>query len=128
MLTVNELRGRIDAGLAAPAQVRLEGFPPLSFGAKPFFVMVARGDEATLLLPRDGRVLRGSPPPAIIEALAGVSLAAAELRSVLAGCGSMMNKALGGGITSTAPGWVDTLAQPFTSVTVSCTAKSPCCV
>lgn len=91
-----KLRGRIDAGLAAPAQVRLEGFPPLSFGAKPFFVMVARGDDATLLLPRDGRVVRGSPPPAIIEALAGVSLGAEDLRSVLAGCGLVSGAAAGG--------------------------------
>lgn len=90
------LRGRIDAGIAAPAQVRLEGFPPLSFGAKPFFVMVARGNEATLLLPRDRRVLRGSPPPAIVEALAGVSLGAADLRSVLAGCGLGSGAAAGG--------------------------------
>lgn len=90
------LRGRIDAGLAAPAQIRLEGFPPLNFGAKPFFVMVARGNEATLLLPRDERVLRGSPPAAIVEALAGVPLGPAELRAVLTGCGLISGDASAG--------------------------------
>ena len=38
-------------------------------------------------LPRDERVLRGSPPAAIVEALAGVALTPAELRAVVAGCG-----------------------------------------
>ena len=90
------LRGRIDAGLAAPAQIRLEGFPPLNFGAKPFFIMVARGHEATLLLPRDARVLRGSPPAAIVEALAGVPLGPAELRGVLTGCGLISSEASAG--------------------------------
>ncbi len=91
-----KLRGRIDAGLAAPDQIRLEGFPPLNFGAKPFFVMVARGNDATLLLPRDERVLRGSPPAAIVEALAGVPLGPADLRAVLTGCGLISGEASAG--------------------------------
>jgi hypothetical protein len=81
------LRGRIDAGLASPARVRLEGFPPVVYGSKPFFILVATGDRATLLLPRDDRVLRDAPPAAIVEALAGVALGPADLRAVLAGCG-----------------------------------------
>lgn len=80
------LGGRIDAGLAFPSGIRLELFPPLSFG-KPAIILAARDDNATLLLPRDNRVLRGARPDEIVEALAGVPLTAAELRSVLSGCG-----------------------------------------
>ena len=79
-----KLRGRINAGLAAPDDIVLEGLAP--FG-KPAFVLSGRAGEATLWLPRDERVLRGSPPAAIVEALAGVALTPAELRAVVAGCG-----------------------------------------
>lgn len=76
------LRGRISAGFAAPSEVRLEG---IAFG-RPVFLLVARRGEATLLLPRDDRVVRGAAPEAIIEALAGVALTPAELRAAVAGC------------------------------------------
>ncbi len=80
-----KLRGRVDAGLAAPDEIRLEGRAP--FG-RPVFILVARdAANATLWLPRDNRVLRDAHPAAIVEALAGVALAPDELRSVLAGCG-----------------------------------------
>ncbi len=79
-----KLRGRIDAGFAAPADLRLEGVAP--FG-KPVFVLVARGDQATLVLPRDNRVLRTARPAAIVEALAGVALGPNEMRWAVAGCG-----------------------------------------
>lgn len=82
-----KLRGRIDAGFVAPSDIRLEGVAP--FG-KPVFVLVARGDRATLVLPRDQRVLRDATPAAIVEALAGVPLGPAELLSVVAGCGLAM--------------------------------------
>jgi outer membrane biogenesis lipoprotein LolB len=82
----NRLAGRIDAGLAAPASIRLELFPPLSFG-KPAFILAARDENATLLLPRENRVLRGATPEQIVEALTGVPLGGAELLSVLSGCG-----------------------------------------
>jgi hypothetical protein len=82
-----KLRGRIDAGFAAPADLRLEGVAP--FG-KPMFVLVSQNERATLVLPRDGRVLRGAPAAAIVEALAGVPLGPAELRAVVAGCGLTM--------------------------------------
>lgn len=77
------LRGRVTAGLSSPANIRLEG---VAFG-RPIFILVARDDDATLLLPRDDRVVRNAPPAAIIEALAGVALTAAELQSAVAGCG-----------------------------------------
>lgn len=82
-----KLAARIDAGFAAPSQVRLEGYPRVSFGGGPFFVLVANGADATLVMPRDRRVLRGEAPGAILEALAGVALEPADLRTLAAGCG-----------------------------------------
>jgi hypothetical protein len=82
-----KLRGRIEAGLAERSRIRLDGFPPVMFGGKPFFTLVGEGNEATLVLPRDERVLRGATPVDIVEALAGVPLAPDDLRRVLAGCG-----------------------------------------
>jgi outer membrane lipoprotein-sorting protein len=79
-----KLRGRVDAGFAAPARARLEGIAP--FG-KPVFILVADGDKGTLVLPRDERVLRDAPPEQIVEALAGVRLGADDLRTILSGCG-----------------------------------------
>lgn len=79
-----KLRGRIDAGLDAPDRIVLEAVAP--FG-KPFFVLAAGGGDSLLVLPRDGRYLRGAAPAAIVEAITGVSLDPAELRMVLAGCG-----------------------------------------
>lgn len=83
----DRLRGRVDAGFSEPGRVRLEGRPPaLAFG-RPYFILVSRGSEATLLLPRDRRVLTGEPAEAIIEALTGVALTPDELRAALGGCG-----------------------------------------
>jgi hypothetical protein len=77
------LRGRLLGGVAAPASVRLEALAP--FG-QPIFIFVAMGDQATLLLPRDGRVLQGGRPDAVLEAVAGVPLAATDLETTLTGC------------------------------------------
>ena len=44
----HRLRGRLSAGVAAPASVRLEAVAP--FGP-PLFIFVAMGDDAALLLP-----------------------------------------------------------------------------
>lgn len=82
-----KLAARIDAGFAAPARLRLEGYPRINFGGRPFFVLVSSGGDATLLMPRDARVLRGAPAPAVVEALAGVPLGPADLRALVAGCG-----------------------------------------
>ena len=79
-----KLRGRIDAGFAAPGRARLEGVPP--FGRK-VFVLVAQDGKGTLVLPRDERVLRDAPPDQIVEALAGVALGPDALRTAVAGCG-----------------------------------------
>lgn len=79
----NRLRATIDAGFATPAKVRLEFPAP----GKPIFTYVAVGDDATLVLPREGRVLRHAPPAATLEALAGVALDPEDLRTIVAGCG-----------------------------------------
>ena len=79
------VRGDVDAGFAAPSNLRLEGRAP--FG-RPVFVFVARDERtATLLLPRDNRILRDAPPDAIVEALTGVRLGPPELGAMIAGCG-----------------------------------------
>jgi len=77
------LRGRLLAGVAVPASVRLEAVAP--FG-QPLFFFVATGDDATLLLPRDERVLEHGRPDAVLEAVAGVPLGAADLTTTLTGC------------------------------------------
>lgn len=82
-----KLSARIDAGFAAPARMRLEGFPRVSFGGRPFFIFVADSRDSTLLLPHDGRVLRSAAPAEVVEALAGVPLGPADLRALVAGCG-----------------------------------------
>jgi hypothetical protein len=79
------LRGRIDAGFAAPDRARLEGLHPV-FG-RPVFVLVAEGGRGTLVLTREDRVLRDAPPDQIVEALAGVPLGPEVLRTAIAGCG-----------------------------------------
>lgn len=76
-------RAKLDGGFAAPARVRLE----LPAPGRPIFVYVATGERATLVLPRDGRVLRDAPPAETFEALAGVSLGPDDLRAIVAGCG-----------------------------------------
>jgi hypothetical protein len=81
-----KLSARVDAGFATPARLRLEGFPKINFGGKPFFILVANGSDATLVLTRDGRVLRGAPPSAVIEALTGIALDPDEMRALVAGC------------------------------------------
>jgi hypothetical protein len=77
------LRGRVHAGFERPASMRLEGLAPI--GA-PMFILFTRGESATLLLPRDRRVVRGARPEQILDALTGVALAPADLLAILTGC------------------------------------------
>jgi hypothetical protein len=77
------LRGTLHTGLAAPASVRVEAVAP--FGA-PFFILAGRENRATLLLPRDDRVLRDAPVPDVLERLTGLALSASDLRLILTGC------------------------------------------
>ena len=77
------VRGHLLVGVSRPASVRLEAAAP--FGA-PLFIFVARGDAATLLLPRDERVLEHGKPDEVLGAVAGVPLDPIDLRAVLTGC------------------------------------------
>src|SRR5262249_12003223 len=79
----HRLRARLLVGLAAPASARLEAAAP--FG-EPLFFFVSQGNEATLLLPRDHRVLEHGAPRDVLEAVTGLPLSAADLRSALIGC------------------------------------------
>jgi hypothetical protein len=79
------VRGRLLAGLAPPASLYIEA--PAPFGA-PVFIIGGSGGTATLLLPRDRRVLESGDTEAILEAVAGVPLDAAELKSTMTGCAS----------------------------------------
>lgn len=77
------LRGRAIAGFERPGSMRLEGVAP--FGP-PAFVLATRAGAATLVLPRDNRVLRDAPAEDILGALTGVALAPADLQAILTGC------------------------------------------
>jgi hypothetical protein len=77
------LSGRALVGFAAPDAMRLEGLAPIG---QPAFILVSRGGNATLLLPRDDRVLTGANASDILGALTGVALAPADLQAILTGC------------------------------------------
>jgi outer membrane biogenesis lipoprotein LolB len=77
------LRGRLHAGFRAPDAIRLEAVAP--FGA-PFFILAGSDDKATLLLPRDDRLLTDAKPAAVIDALTGLNVSPADLRAWLVGC------------------------------------------
>lgn len=79
----HRVRGRLLAGFEAPSSTRMEAVAP--FG-QPLFILVASGDDATLLLPRDGRILEHGRTTDVIEAIAGVPIGSAELRLALTGC------------------------------------------
>jgi hypothetical protein len=83
----------VHAGFEQPASMRLEGVAP--FGP-PAFILAARGDMATLLLPREDRVLRGARPEDVLDALTGVMLAPADLQAILTGCVVLMPRATDG--------------------------------
>jgi hypothetical protein len=77
------VRGRVLTGLEAGGAVRLEA--PAPFGA-PFFILAGRNEIATLILPRERRVLADTPVSAVLERLTGLSLGADDLRLILSGC------------------------------------------
>jgi hypothetical protein len=77
------IRARLLAGLAAPSSVRLEAFA----GSQPIFFFVARGREATLVIPPpENRVLNRGPADEVLEALTGLRVAPDDLRATLTGC------------------------------------------
>lgn len=79
----DRVRGHVAAGLARPSGLRLEGAAP--FGP-PAFILVSDASGATLLLPRDHRVLTGTSSAEILEALVGLRLAPDDLMALLTGC------------------------------------------
>jgi hypothetical protein len=81
------IRVRLSVGVDAPASARLEAIAP--FGP-PIFILVATNDDATLLLPREDRVLEHGRPADVLDAVAGVPLSAADLHAVLTGCAPAM--------------------------------------
>jgi hypothetical protein len=70
-------------GLESGGAVRLEAVAP--FGA-PFFILAGRDERATLLLPRERRVLKDTAVSDVLGRITGLSLGANDLRLVLSGC------------------------------------------
>jgi len=77
------VRGRVLTGLEAGGAVRLEA--PAPFGA-PFFILAGRDETATLVLPRERRVLKDTAVSAVLERLTGLALGADDLRLIVSGC------------------------------------------
>lgn len=78
-----KIRARLLAGFAAPSSLRLEALAP--FGA-PGLILASDGATTTLFFPRERQVLRDAPVAAVLEALTGLALDAAELRRMIFGC------------------------------------------
>lgn len=77
------VRGRILTGLESGGAVRLEAVAP--FGA-PFFILAGRAERATLVLPREHRVLKDTAVADVLERLTGLTLGADDLRLIVSGC------------------------------------------
>jgi hypothetical protein len=117
-------RASVDGGFEAPANVRLE----LPAPGRPYFIFVASGERATLLLGREGRVLRDAPSVATLEALAGIALTPSELRTIVSGCGFGAGPPAGGRAfdegwasvdVSGATTWLQQIAGAWTLVAAS---------
>lgn len=77
------LRGTLHAGFAAPASLRFEAVAP--FG-QPIFILAGRNNRATLLFPRDNRVLQDVALPDVLDRLTSLALGADDLRLILTAC------------------------------------------
>jgi outer membrane lipoprotein-sorting protein len=82
-------RARLSVGVAEPASARIEAVAP--FGA-PYFILAAKDDDATLLLPRDERVLEHGRAAEVLDAVAGVPLGAGDLHALLTGCAPALSQ------------------------------------
>lgn len=87
------VRARVLAGTDVSGRVRLEAVAP--FGA-PLFVLAANGASATLLLPREARVVTGTTVEDVLDALTGLRLDGADLHAALSGCGVADRDPVGG--------------------------------
>jgi hypothetical protein len=79
----DRVRGRLLVGMASGGRVRLEALAP--FG-QPVFVLVATGNTATLLLPRQRQLLSDAPAHELLESLTGMRVDGADLFALLTGC------------------------------------------
>jgi len=86
-----KLRGRVIAGFERPSAMRLEAVAP--FGP-PVFILVSRAGTASLLLPRENRLLADAAPASVIEALTGVAVTPDDLLAILSGCGTIRSEAV----------------------------------
>jgi outer membrane biogenesis lipoprotein LolB len=77
------VRGRVLTGLEPGGAVRLEAVAP--FGA-PFFILAGRNERATLVLPRERRVLADTGVREVLERITGLALGADDLRLIMSGC------------------------------------------
>ena len=77
------VRGKLTGGIERPASARLEAVAP---AGPPVFIFVATGEVATLLLPRDDRILEHGRPEEVLDAVSGVPVDAAALTDVVTGC------------------------------------------
>jgi hypothetical protein len=81
------VRGRLLAGLTRVGEVRLEAIAP---AGQPVFLLTngfgLDQPDATLLLPRDNRVLKRGQFDAVLEAVTGIPIEAPALFTVLTGC------------------------------------------
>jgi hypothetical protein len=77
------VRGRVLFGLQEAGSIRLEA--PAPFGA-PFFILAGRSERATLLLPREHRVLKDTAVADVLERITGLALGADDLRLIISGC------------------------------------------
>jgi hypothetical protein len=87
------LRGTLHAGLAAPGALRFEAVAP--FGP-PLFVLAGRNNRATLLFPRDDRVLEDVALADVLDRLTALALDADAVRQILSGCLADQAAATGG--------------------------------
>jgi hypothetical protein len=77
------VRLKILGGTTSGGDLRLEGVAP--FGS-PLFLLVSSGDRASLLLPRESRLLKDASTAQVLDALIGLSLSAADVHALLTGC------------------------------------------
>jgi hypothetical protein len=81
------VRGRLLGGLTRDGGVRLEAVAP---AGQPVFILSNRSgpaqNSATLVLPRDNRVLENGQFKAVLEAVTGIPIDAPVLFAVLTGC------------------------------------------
>ena len=77
------IRGRVLAGFERGGSLRLEA--PAPFGA-PVFILVSRANRATLLLPRDRRILRDVAVEDVLGAITGLPRSSDDVLALVSGC------------------------------------------